>query len=106
MQGAAQPSGEGRRRARDVGPCRVEHRVADAAPVVLARLDRCFAHHAELAPYDAHLRLNGHALGELVLVDEATDEVIARRRLERPARSRPPSAIRPGVAPSARLVDT
>ncbi len=106
MPNAAQANGVARQRARDIGPCRVEHRREDSPPVVLSHLDHCFGHHAELAPYDAHLRLSGRAHGEVVLIDEKTDEVIARRRLERPARSRPRSATRPRVAPKTRLVDT
>lgn len=76
------------RRARTIGPVRVEHRLENQDPILLARLDRCFGHHAELAPYDAHLRLTGRARGDVVLVVEATGMVIARRRLERPAKSR------------------
>ena len=74
---------------RDAGSFRVEHRLEGQAPAVLARIEGCFPHHAELAPYDAHLRLIGHTRGVVVLVDEATDEVVARRHLQRSARPRP-----------------
>lgn len=61
---------------------RVEHRCG-AETAVLGYLDYAFAHHAELTPFVGHLRLAGRELGEVVLVDEATEVVVARRRLRR-----------------------
>ena len=59
---------------------RVEHRGGHGVGV-LATDYRCEAHHAALAPFEAHLRLVGSPAGVLVLVDEATGAVVARRHL-------------------------
>ncbi len=65
---------------------RVEHRVAGATSV-LARVPGAFAHHAELTPYVTRLLRDGGTVGgHLVLVDESTDAVVARRSLARPPR--------------------
>ena len=58
---------------------RVEHWVGDVR-VVLGRIAGA-AHHTTLAPFASHLRLAGHTTGALVLVDEASGTIVARRRL-------------------------
>ena len=63
-----------------VGPCRVEHRTA-AGVTVLHAGGVHYAQHATLEPYLAILLLGGAADGELLLVDEATGAVVARRRV-------------------------
>jgi hypothetical protein len=63
---------------------RVEHRTGQRPPAVLARIRDVFAHHDTLTPYvSCLLRERGTepVPGELVLVDEATDEIVARRAL-------------------------
>lgn len=68
---------------------RVEHRVHGLEPVVLARIKNVFPHHDTLTQYVSRL-LNeqGSELltGELVLVDESTEAVLARRDLRRACR--------------------
>jgi len=62
---------------------RVELRAAGGAEV-LARGVRVAAHASALAPWVSRLRLEPTPLaGELVLVDEASGAVAARRRLDR-----------------------
>ena len=91
------PGDEQRSRAVPAGqPCRVEHRVGDET-AVLARLVRCSHHFTEHDPYAAHLHLAGRTDGELVLVDEVTDAVVARRDLGRGIRRR--HRPRPGEPP-------
>ena len=63
---------------------RVEHRTGGRVST-LGRLDGCPRHHATLVPYASQLRLAGRADGELVLVEDATGHVAARRRLDRGA---------------------
>ena len=64
-------------------PRRVELRTAGGAEV-LARGVRVAAHASALAPWVSRLRLEPTPLaGELVLVDEASGAVAARRRLDR-----------------------
>ena len=67
-----------------LGPHRVEL-AGEGGATVLARAV-CFAHHAELAPYAAQLRLGDRARGELRLVEESTGETVARLDLARPPR--------------------
>ena len=65
---------------------RVEHRVAGNDPEILARIRNVFPHHDTLTQYVSRLLTERDAdqlLGELVLVDEETDEVLARRDLRR-----------------------
>ena len=68
---------------------RVEHRDGGTG-AVLARVEGVPAHHQTLAPFAAQLRLaaGGEAAGTLVLVDEASGRVVARRRVA--PRARPP----------------
>jgi hypothetical protein len=65
---------------------RVEHRGIGAETVVLAKIRNVFAHHDTLTQYVSRL-LNecGSAslAGELVLIDDATEAVLARRDLRR-----------------------
>lgn len=65
---------------------RVEHRCAGIDTVVLARIRNVFAHHDTLTQYVSRL-LNecgsAQLAGELVLVDDATEAVLARRDLRR-----------------------
>jgi hypothetical protein len=65
---------------------RVEHRIEGASGVVLAIIENVFAHHDTLTQYVSRL-LNEQGdeplSGELVLVDNATDQVLARRDLSR-----------------------
>ena len=58
---------------------RVEHRTADGTAVV-ARTSDVYARQEELSQHAARLMRQG-ATGELVLVDEATGEDVARRTL-------------------------
>jgi hypothetical protein len=76
---APRPNGLGHR------PFRVEHRDRGERRV-LGRVEGVFPHHTALAPYVARLLLDG-ASGEVVLVDEAT-EAVAARRILRPAAPR------------------
>src|SRR5688500_14875944 len=75
---------------------RIEHRTSGASATVLARVHGVFAHHDALTPYAARLlRQNDPQFtrGELVLVDDATDQVVARRALDHglvPRRTQPP----------------
>ena len=65
---------------------RVEHRIAEADPIVLATVRNVFAHHDTLTQYVSRLlteRGDGDLSGELVLIDEATGVVLARRDLYR-----------------------
>ena len=71
--GMGNRTAEGRR-------ARVEHR-GPWGTTVLGRLDGCAPHHATLAPFAGRLLLEGRAGGELVLVDEASGAVLARRRV-------------------------
>jgi hypothetical protein len=64
---------------------RVEHVDRDERRV-LGCVEGVFPHHTALAPYVARLLLDG-AGGEVVLVDEAT-EVVAARRILRPTAPR------------------
>ena len=65
---------------------RVEHRVKGLEPVVLAVIENVFPHHDTLTQFVSRL-LNEQAdkplTGELVLVEDATDKVLARRDLGR-----------------------
>ncbi len=70
---------------------RVEHRTGGRVST-LGRLDGCPRHHATLVPYASQLRLAGRADGELVLVEDATDHVVARRHLDRGAGDGPERA--------------
>ena len=76
------------------GPYRVELRTS-GAPVLLGTIARGFAHHAELTPYAVALHRQGLTHGAVVLVAEASAQVVARRRLERPVRpwKRPESIV-------------
>jgi hypothetical protein len=58
---------------------RVEHRDRGECRM-LGHAEGVFPHHSTLAPYVACLLLDG-ASGEVALVDEATDAVVARRIL-------------------------
>ncbi|MEA2598205.1 MAG: hypothetical protein QOF01_4674 [Thermomicrobiales bacterium] len=58
---------------------RIEHRSADAV-VVLGHTTAAHARQADLSEHASRLMATG-ATGELVLVDEATGEDVARRRL-------------------------
>lgn len=77
---------------------RVEHREAGAT-AVLAHIADAFAHHTELTPYVTRiLRDEPTTAGHLVLIDEATGGVVARRSLQRPPRAperwwRPPAGV-------------
>jgi hypothetical protein len=65
---------------------RVEHRGIGTETVVLARIRNVFAHHDTLTQYVSRLlnECGSAALaGELVLVDDATETVLARRDLLR-----------------------
>lgn len=63
------------------GCYRVEHLDGERVHV-LGRLPNSIpVHHASLVPYASHLRLAGRARGALLLVDEASGRVVARRRL-------------------------
>jgi hypothetical protein len=67
---------------------RVEHRGIGAETVVLATIRNVFAHHDTLTQYVSRLlNESGSAplAGELVLVDDATEVVLARRDLGRAA---------------------
>ena len=64
------------------GPYRVEYRSGEAT-TQLGRIERCFAHHAELVPYAVHLRLRGQTGDTVVLVQESTGSVVARRDIAR-----------------------
>lgn len=75
---------------------RVEHRTRDAETVVLAHVRNVFPHHDTLTQFVSRLISesgDGPLAGELVLVDEVTGEVLARRDLRRakldPRRPRP-----------------
>lgn len=98
-------AGRGERR---LGRHRVEHRHGDGTTADCGVIV-CVPHHTALAPFAAHLALVGRATGEVVLVDEATGTVVARRALRgsprrgwrgpaakrdrrRPARQQPPTA--------------
>lgn len=65
---------------------RVEHRVEGKEAVVLAVIMNVFPHHDTLTQYVSRL-LNEQGgeplIGELVLVEDATNKVLARRDLER-----------------------
>lgn len=65
---------------------RVEHRTDDNRTVVLAVIENVFPHHDTLTQYVSRL-LNEQGdeplSGELVLVEDATDKVLARRDLGR-----------------------
>ena len=65
---------------------RVEHRGIGSETVVLAKIRNVFAHHDTLTQYVSRL-LNECGstplAGELVLVDDATEAVLARRDLRR-----------------------
>jgi hypothetical protein len=65
---------------------RVEHRGIGTETIVLARIRNVFAHHDTLTQFVSRL-LNecgtGSLAGELVLVDDATEAVLARRDLRR-----------------------
>jgi hypothetical protein len=64
---------------------RVEHRHGERARS-LGRIAGVPAHIATLDPFRAHLLLTGVAGGHLVLVDEETGAVVARRAVHRPHR--------------------
>ena len=49
-------------------------------------------HHQSLVPWAIHLRLHGRVGGELVLVDEASGRVMARRAVRAPATRAPGGA--------------
>ena len=65
---------------------RVEHRTEGAATVVLAKITNVFPHHDTLTQYVSRL-LNERGAeplhGELVLVDDETGAILARRDLGR-----------------------
>ena len=63
---------------------RVEHRTREGT-AVLGQLSGAFPHHATLTPFVARLQAE-RAGGQLVLVDEATGAVVARRNLARRVR--------------------
>jgi hypothetical protein len=65
------------------GPWRVEWHGDDGATEV-ARLDQAYAHHTALEPFVTRLQGEGHNVGVVALVDDASNEVVARRRLDRP----------------------
>ena len=65
---------------------RVEHRLGDAACLV-GYVPSGPAHHATLTPFIPSVLTTISEEGELVLIDEATDRVVARRSL-RPDRRR------------------
>jgi len=65
---------------RIVGPCRVEHRTVKGVAVLHAGGVH-YAHHRALEPYASYLALGGVSDGDLVLIDEATGAVLARRRV-------------------------
>lgn len=65
---------------------RVEHRPDGEHTVVLAVIENVFAHHDTLTQFVSRLlNENGDEplFGELVLVDNSTDQVLARRDLGR-----------------------
>ncbi len=66
---------------------RVELHRAGQPPAALGRTAGVAAHHTSLVPYIGRLRLNGDtASGQLVLLDDATGAVVARRHLTAPDR--------------------
>jgi hypothetical protein len=78
---------------------RVEHRVAGQETVVLARIANVFPHHDTLTQYVSRLlneRGDDPLFGDLVLIEEETGAVLARRDLYRACldarrgRSKPP----------------
>ena len=65
---------------------RVEYRVAGSETVVLARIKNVFAHHDTLTQYVSRFLSecgSSTPRGELVLVDDDTNAVLARRDLDR-----------------------
>lgn len=65
---------------------RVEHRLDCGCVSVLARIHNVFPHHDTLLPYVSYLRLkamNQDLGGQLVLVDDLTNVIYARRDLSR-----------------------
>ena len=65
---------------------RVEHRPAGSQPVVIATIRNVFPHHDTLTQYVSRLlneRGEETLRGELVLIDDATGAVLARRDLYR-----------------------
>jgi hypothetical protein len=84
---ALRPLGPPARRApAGMGSYRVEHRT-EAGVAVLHEAALCFPGHHALAPYAAQLVLAGRAGGELVLVDPATDTIVAHRPVRPPGRA-------------------
>jgi hypothetical protein len=65
---------------------RVEHRTEGGETVILARVKNVFPHHDTLTQYVSRLLNEGGAerlYGELVLVDDESNAVLARRDLGR-----------------------
>ena len=76
---------------------RIEHR-QPCRSTVLAVVTDPHPHRCTLDPFVSHLCLDGKH-GAVVLVDEATGSVVARRRIERPAPGRPRPWTHPVACP-------
>jgi hypothetical protein len=85
------------------GPWRVELHVHEQVEVI-TRIESGFAHHSALEPVIARLCLEGRREGLLLLIDEATGVVAARRRIDR-LRRRTSAYRRPDRLP-VRMGDT